>query len=61
MVGTRKANCRAVNALRMAAQSSRPPSSRALLVGSRKVYSVREADVVMTSAIFVIKLLAAPA
>src|SRR4029077_3463598 len=32
--------------------SSRPPSSRAFLVGYRKVYSVRcEADVVMTSAI----------
>src|SRR5882762_10534594 len=31
--------------------SSRPPSSRAFLVGYRKVYSVRcEADVVMTSA-----------
>src|SRR6516225_2299896 len=30
--------------------SSRPPSSRAFLVGYRKVYSVRcEADVVMTS------------
>jgi hypothetical protein len=37
---------------RILQSSSRPPSSRAFLVGSRKVYSVRcEADVVMTSVI----------